>query len=197
MSTIILASTSVYRRELLQRLGLPFEVISPGVDEGRQPDETADALALRLSVEKARAVAHRHADAIVIGADQVAAMNGTILGKPGSPGRNIDQLLAMSGREVTFHTAVTVVRAATDEALSRSVEVRAHLRNLSEEAIARYVARESAVDAAGGFKVEGLGIALFERVQSDDPTALVGLPLIALVDLLAELGIDPLDGGHV
>ena len=190
MGELILASTSRYRAELLQRLGLPFSVEKPAVDETALPGETPVELALRLAQEKAFAVAARHPDAVVIGSDQVAEHEGDALGKPGDAAGAIAQLERMSGSIVTFHTAVCVARGRDAEIALVPTEV--EFRTLSRGEIERYVAREMPVDCAGSFKSEALGIALFERVTSDDPTALVGLPLIETVKLLRVFGIDPL-----
>jgi 7-methyl-GTP pyrophosphatase len=185
---IVLASTSRYRRELLSRLVADFDVVAPNVDETPKTNETPPALAARLAEAKARAVATGRTDALVIGSDQVAELDGRPIGKPGTPERARSQLAASAGRTIVFHTAVCVVdtRSATvDAAIDRTEVV---FRPLSADAIARYVARENPVDAAGSFKAEGLGIALFERIESTDPTALIGLPLIALARLLRAAG---------
>lgn len=188
---LILASTSRYRRELLQRLRLPFEVEAPGVDETPRAGETPSALALRLAIEKARAVARRHhSDTIVIGSDQVAELDGASIGKPLTHERALEQLRTMSGRQVVFHTAVAVVRsAATHHAM---VPVRVRLRTLTDAEIEHYLRAEQPYDCAGSAKSEALGIALLEAIESDDPTALVGLPLIRTCALLREVGLDPL-----
>jgi septum formation protein len=187
---IILASTSPYRRELLTRLGLEFDVVAPQVDETRHPEEAGEALAARLAEAKARAVAERNRDAVVIGSDQVAVCEGEIYGKPGTEANAIAQLRRLSGRRVAFHTAVCVLRAAANRSSLRQVPYYVHFRRLSDETIARYVKRERPLDCAGSAKAEGLGIALIERLEGDDPTALLGLPLIALVGLLAGHGVE-------
>lgn len=187
MPTLVLGSTSRYRRELLSRLGLPFEVDRPDVDETPRPGEAPAALADRLAESKARDVAARHPGACVIGSDQVAELGGRPLGKPGTRENAIAQLTAMSGAEVHFHTAVCVVHAACVEAARDLTVVR--FRPLSGEEIARYVDREQPLDCAGSFKSEGLGITLFEAIRTDDPTALVGLPLIATARLLRAAGL--------
>lgn len=183
---LVLASTSRYRRELLGRLGLDFDVAAPGVDETPRPGEPPGALAVRLAREKALAVQALRRDAVVIGSDQAADLDGAALGKPGSAERAIAQLRACRGREVVFHTAVCVAAPARDiEFVDRTV---VRFRDLSDAEIARYVERERPFDCAGAFKSEGLGAALFESIRNDDPTALIGLPLIALARALRESG---------
>ena len=185
---IVLASSSRYRRELLSRLVADFDVVAPDVDETPRADETPATLATRLAEAKARAVAAGRIDALVIGSDQVAELDGRPIGKPGTAERARAQLAASAGRTIVFHTAVCVVdtrSGAVDAALDRTEVV---FRPLSADEIARYVARENPVDAAGSFKAEGAGIALFERIESTDPTALIGLPLIALARLLRAAG---------
>ncbi|HZR68954.1 MAG TPA: Maf family nucleotide pyrophosphatase [Burkholderiales bacterium] len=187
---LVLASTSPYRRALLERLGLPFTVAAPDVAEERLPGEPADAMAVRLARAKALAVASAFPSCLVIGSDQVAECEGRFLGKPGTRERARAQLRALSGREAVFHTAVCVHGTAARSTLGRVVPSRVRFRTLDDATIERYLEREPAYDCAGSAKVEGLGIALLERVESDDPTALVGLPLIALVSLLREHGCD-------
>lgn len=192
-TSLILASTSRYRRELLSRLHLPFAVEAPGVDETAHPGERPEALALRLAAEKAHAVAHRHPQALVIGSDQCATLDGTTaIGKPGDHARAREQLRAASGRTMAFHTALCVTRDADgfDERLS--VPTRVRFRQLDEARIERYLQLEQPWDCAGAARVEGLGIALIEAIEADDPTALVGLPLIALTHLLCRAGLAPL-----
>jgi len=190
--TLILASTSRYRRELLERLQLPFEVRSPEVDETPRPGERPAALAQRLAMAKAQAVAALFPDAVVIGSDQVAELDGTAIGKPGTHARALAQLRAMRGRSVVFQTAVAVVRAATGHAGAALVPVTVRFRQLGDAEIEHYLRAEQPYDCAGSAKVETLGIALLEAVESDDPTALVGLPLIRTCALLRAAGIDPL-----
>lgn len=192
MPALILASTSRYRRALLERLGLPFDCIPPEVDETAQPGETPEALVRRLAVAKARAVAADHPGARVIGSDQLAALDDAVLGKPGSRERAAAQLAAQSGRTVRFLTAVAVIHGDSGYEDSRLVETRVQFRKLDAAAIARYLDREDALDCAGSFKSEALGITLFESVSSDDPTALEGLPLLATCALLRASGLDPL-----
>jgi septum formation protein len=189
---IVLASTSRYRRELLARLGHPFEVVPPDVDESPLPGERPADTASRLALAKARAVAGRYRDALVIGADQVADVDGIAVSKPGNHADALTQLRRLSGRMIVFHTAIAVVDAASGRAGSRIVDVRSTFRALGDEAIERYLQRERPYDCAGAVKSESLGIALFESIESTDPTALIGLPLIALVDLLREAGFDVL-----
>ena len=185
----ILASTSPYRRALLGRLRLPFDCEPPGCDEQRQPGEAADALAMRLAQAKAEAVAARRPGCIVIGSDQVAMRGEEILGKPGSVERCIEQLRRSSGRDVTFLTAVHVIDGPHGRAESHLDRTRVVFRTLDDGEIARYVAADRPLDCAGGFKAESLGIALFERIESADPTALTGLPLAWLSGALRRAGI--------
>ena len=185
---LVLGSTSRYRAELLRRLCERFEQASPGVDEAELAGEPPDERACRLAVAKAEAVAQRHPGALVIGSDQVAELDGQVLDKPGTIERAHAQLRIGAGRTVRFHTALCLLDGRTG---AQSVHVdltRATFRPLSDEEIARYIAREQPLDCAGSFKCEGLGISLFERIESEDPTALVGLPLIALARMLRESG---------
>lgn len=191
-TALILASTSRYRRELLQRLRLPFEVQSPHVDETPQPGEAPARLAARLALAKAQAVAARHPGAVVIGSDQVADLDGQPIGKPGTHERAVQQLRSMSGRSVVFQTAVAVVRHDSGFAASTLVPVTVRFRRLGEAEIEHYLRLEQPYDCAGSAKSETLGIALLEAIESDDPTALVGLPLIRTCELLREAGLDPL-----
>lgn len=184
---LLLASTSRYRRTLLERFGLPFEALAPGVDEERQPKEEPIELAHRLARMKAEAVAQRHPNCVVIGSDQLAAYGRQILGKPGSEERCREQLRSMSGQRVNFYTAVHLIDAKASHEAHLDVTT-VVFRSLSNEEIDRYVAREQPLDCAGGFKMEGLGITLFERIDSQDPTALIGLPLIWLADALRRAG---------
>ena len=185
---LILASTSPYRRGLLERLGLPFEVLPPRVDEAPLPGETPRATALRLACLKAEAVARERPQAVVIGSDQVADLEGEPLGKPLTHDRAVEQLARMQGRMVVFHTALAL--AAPGRPLqSDVVPTIVRMRTLSRAAIEHYLAREPAYDCAGSAKIERLGIALAEAVDSSDPTALVGLPLIRLTSMLAVAGV--------
>jgi septum formation protein len=174
---LILASTSRYRRALLQRLGLPFECVAPDADESRLPGEPAVEMAARLARAKAEAVAARYPDAIVIGSDQVALRGTDILGKPGTVERCREQLRASSGKEVVFLTAVHVVDGAGGRAESHVDRTVVQFRELTAAEIDRYIERDQPLDCAGGFKAEALGIALFDRIESSDPTGLTGLPL--------------------
>jgi len=187
---LILASTSAYRRQLLDRLGLPYSVESPAIDESRLPDETPDAMSERLALAKADAVGVLHPDAWVIGSDQVAERDGVALGKPGDHASAVAQLRAASGRTLRFHTSVCVRSIATGAALIHRDLTQATFRALDDDSIERYLRAERPYDCAGSFKSEGLGIALFESIRSDDPTALIGLPLIAVARMLREAGFD-------
>ncbi len=185
---LVLASTSRYRRELLERLRLPFETARPETDETPRAGEAPATLAQRLAAEKAGAVAARHPAAWVIGSDQCAELQGRPLGKPGSREAAVAQLRGMSGQGVRFHTAVCLRRG--DACLQAADLTTVHFRALSATEIERYVDVEQPLDCAGSFKSEGLGIALFEAIESRDPTALVGLPLIALCGLLRQAGFE-------
>jgi len=188
---LVLASTSPYRRELLQRLRLPFQTVSPLVDETPQPAEAAQELAVRLARAKALAVSARMPGAIVIGSDQVAVCEGRLLGKPGDFARAVEQLRLMAGREVAFHTAVAVTDGMRTE--EDVIITRCHLRMMTDAEIEHYLHAEQPFDTAGSAKVESLGIALMQRIESDDPTALIGLPLIAVTRMLLSFGINPLE----
>lgn len=186
---LILASTSAYRRELLARLGVPFAAVAPGCDEQRRPDESPPALAQRLAQLKAETVAAQHPGSVVIGSDQVAVRGTEILGKPGSVARCTAQLQQSSGQEVVFLTAVHVVDGRYARAESHLDRTVVRFRSLGADEIARYIAADAPLDCAGGFKAESLGIALFERIESSDPTALTGLPLIWVSAALRRAGI--------
>jgi len=190
--TLILASTSRYRAELLGRLGRPFSTEAPGIDETLLPGEQPGELVVRLARAKAAAVAARHPHAWVLGSDQLASRDGEVLGKPLDSDRCQAQLLASSGRRVSFLTAVCLMRAADSRRLEHVDTTVVQFRALSPAEVARYVRREKPLDCAGGFKCEGLGIALFDRIESVDPTALIGLPLIWVAQALREAGLDPL-----
>lgn len=187
--TLILASTSPYRRELLDRLGLPFEVASPQTDESRILGESPQAMALRLAEAKAQAVASAHPDALIIGSDQVATVDGLIYGKPGSHERTAEQLRTLSGKTVNFYTGLCLYNARTGVVEVCGVPTLVTFRDLTEEEIERYLRREPAYDCAGSARSEGLGIALLSRIAGDDPSALIGLPLIALCTLLRNHGV--------
>jgi septum formation protein len=192
---LVLGSTSRYRSELLQRLRIPFEVSAPDVDETPLPGEMPAALATRLALEKARAVAKKRPAAVVIGADQVADLNGLPLGKPGNHTRATEQLRQMRGKTVIFQTAVAVVCAETGFEQGSLAAVRVIFRNLSDDEIENYLLAEQPYDCAGSAKSEGLGIALLASIDSDDPTALVGLPLIRTCALLRAAGVTLLSEG--
>ncbi len=187
---VILASTSRYRRELMSRLHLPFEVQAPQVDETPRAGESPRALAERLALEKARAVAARHPDAIVIGSDQVADLAGEALGKPGNHARATAQLRRMRGQTLVFQTAVAVVCQASGFVEQDIAPVRVVFRDLTDDAIEQYLRAEQPYDCAGSAKSEGLGIALLDAIDSDDPTALVGLPLIRTCRMLRAAGVE-------
>jgi len=186
---VILGSTSKYRAELLGRLGIPFERAAPDVDETPLPGETPEQIARRLSLAKARAVAQKFPHAVVIGSDQVADLAGTPLGKPGTHERAVAQLRAMRGQTVIFQTALAVVCAETGFEQADLAAVEVVFRDLSDDEIEHYLRAEQPYDCAGSAKSEGLGIALLERINNDDPTALVGLPLIRTCRLLRAAGV--------
>jgi MAF protein len=188
---LILASSSPYRQGLLRRLRLPFESVAPAVDESPRSGEAPAALARRLSLAKAEAVAASHPGACVIGSDQVASLDGKLLFKPRTAARAVAQLSASSGRRVTFETGICLLAPGAEPQLD-CVSTQVHFRSLTEMQLARYVELDQPLDCAGSFKWESLGIALFERLGGDDPTALEGLPLITLCDMLRRVGIDPL-----
>ena len=192
---LILASTSRYRQQLLQRLRLPFEVMAPEVEEDRLPAEAPAAMALRLALAKARAVAALRPEAVVIGSDQVADLEGLALGKPGNHERAVAQLRQLSGRRAVFQTAVAVLRPATGFEQVLLAPVNVQFRALSDAEIENYLRAEQPYDCAGSARSESLGIALLESIHSDDPTALVGLPLIRTCRLLRDAGIDALLAG--
>jgi len=185
---IVLASTSPFRRELLSRLALPFETTAPDIDESRPPHEPPLDMVRRLSEAKARAGAPA-CQALVLGSDQVATIGDDVLGKPGTHERAAAQLRHLSGRSVTFLTGLCLLNTATDETQVEVIPFRVHFRTLSEEQIERYLRHDLPYNCAGSFKSEGLGITLFERMEGDDPTALVGLPLIRLTDMLTRAGV--------
>ena len=186
---LILASTSPYRRELLGRLGLSFDVANPQTDETSLPNEAPETLALRLSEAKARAVVADFPDALIIGSDQVATVDGKIYGKPGTHERAVAQLRELSGKTVNFVTGLCLLDSKTGESQVRGVPTLVTFRQLSDSEIENYLHREPAYNCAGSAKSEGLGIALLASMQGDDPNALVGLPLIALCDMLRNYGV--------
>ena len=187
--TLILGSTSRYRRELLSRLRVPFEVVSPDVDETPHPKEAPQQLAMRLALAKAQAVASQHPHAVVIGSDQVADLNGEPLGKPGNFERAKLQLQKMRGQTVVFQTAVAVVRADTQFERVELAQIKVRFRHLTDAEIEAYLHAEEPYDCAGSAKSEGLGIALLDAIDNDDPTALIGLPLIRTAQLIRQAGI--------
>ena len=189
---LILASSSPYRAALLQRLGLPFTAVAPRIDEAPLPGERPGETALRLAEAKARAVAAVHPDALVIGSDQIAEFAGQPLGKPRDPADALEQLRSMRGRTIVFHTAVVLLDARSGRCQTALVDAASTFRSLDDAALQAYLDRERPFDCAGSVKAEALGIALFTRIASDDPTALIGLPLIRLVDMLLAEGVSPL-----
>jgi septum formation protein len=189
LPTLVLGSTSRYRAELLRRLYPDFEQRAPGTDETPLTGERPRDRALRLAVAKARAAAEGLEDALVIGSDQVAELGGLVLDKPGTVERARAQLMACSGHEVQFHTALCLHDTRSGQNHVHVDHTRVHFRSLEADEITRYIEREQPLDCAGSFKCEGLGISLFERIDNEDPSALIGLPLIALARLLREAGI--------
>lgn len=186
---LILASSSVYRKSMLQRLGLPFHTVSPNIDESALPDETPETLSQRLAFAKARRVAQQHPGCIVIGSDQVATYDGKPIGKPGSHERAVVQLRELSGKTVAFHSALVVTdgkRSTVADVVTRCV-----FRRLSDAEIEHYLTVEKPFDTAGSAKAEGLGISLMESMHSDDPTAIIGLPLIELSRMLRSFELNP------
>jgi septum formation protein len=186
---LVLASTSRYRKELLGRLGLVFESVSPGVEEAALAREAPAQTALRLATLKARSAQAAFPDALIIGSDQVAAAEGQRLDKPGNHANAVKQLTALSGRSAEFHTAVALLDGRSGALQSRVVPCRVRFRVLDRARIERYLAREQPFDCAGSAKAEGLGISLIERIETDDPTSLIGLPLIALTEMLERAGL--------
>jgi len=189
---LVLASTSQYRRMLLERLGLPFVAAAPDTDETPLDEEAPAATAFRLARAKAQSVASTHPNALIIGSDQVADCEGRAVGKPGTRAAALAQLRALSGQTVVFHTGLALLDAATGACQVALVDVRSVFRHLSPAEIDAYVGREQPYDCAGSVRSEALGIALFERIESDDPTALIGLPLIQLTSMLRAAGVSVL-----
>ncbi|MEC4238444.1 Maf family protein [Pseudomonas sp. DSV-1] len=189
MLPLLLASSSVYRRELLTRLRLPFSCSSPDIDESHRPGETAIELVKRLSLEKARALAKSHPNHLIIGSDQVAVLDGQIIGKPHTHDKAHQQLMSASGASVSFLTGLTLLNSQTGHHQTDCIPFTVHMRTLSAEQIERYLLAEQPYDCAGSFKAEGLGVSLFQRTEGDDATSLVGLPLIRLVDMLLAEGV--------
>jgi len=186
---LILASSSLYRKFLMERLGLPFEVFSPAIDETPNKEESAAGLVSRLAGEKARITSRKYPGCTVIGSDQAAVCDGGIVGKPGSAAKAVDQLLSFSGRTVQFLTAVCLRCDETAFCFERTVSTDVCFRQLSAQEVRRYVELEKPLDCAGSFKSEALGISLLESMRSDDPTAIIGLPLIAVAEALRQAGI--------
>lgn len=190
MPVLVLASTSPYRRELLGRLQLPFEVCAPDADESPLPGEAPTVTAERLSLLKAEAVANRHPGALIIGSDQVAYCGDSRFGKPGTRDKAREQLRSLSGKTVVFHTGLCLLNSATGRRHLAGVPTEARFRELADAEIERYLVKEDALNCAGSARSEALGITLLEWMKSDDPTALVGLPLIALAAMLRAEGLD-------
>ncbi len=189
---LVLASTSPYRRELLARLGVPFDVAAPDVDETPLPGESPDDTAQRLSVLKASVVAKRFPDALIIGSDQVALLDGQQLGKPGTHENAVEQLQAMRGKTLEFHTALSLLNARTGRTQTANVPIRLVMREYSDAQIEAYLRKDQPYNCCGSARSESLGIALIARYETEDPNALVGLPLIKLVEMLANEGLDVL-----
>ncbi|MFK0570213.1 Maf family protein [Endozoicomonas sp.] len=189
---ILLASGSSYRKSLLERLNLKFHQASPNIDESPQPGENAENLTLRLSKEKALALATKHPNTLIIASDQCASLENTILGKPGSREKAIKQLSRCSGKKVTFYTGLCLLNTSTEQHQLACVDYSVWFRKLSSTQIATYIDRENPLDCAGSFKCEGLGITLFEKMAGDDPNSLVGLPLITLTTMLINEGVYPI-----
>ena len=190
MQELVLASTSPFRRELLEKLGLPFATVAPEVDESRGEDESPVQLVQRLAQAKTRAVAQQFPRALIIGSDQVACVDGEILGKPGNRENAIAQLTAMAGKTVEFHTGLCLYNSEKERAQVLCEPFRVHFRQLNSGQIERYVDHEQPFNCAGSFKSEGMGITLFRKLEGDDPNALVGLPLIRLVEMLDKEGVE-------
>lgn len=189
MSTLVLASTSPFRQEILGKLNLPFEVAAPNVDEKRLDNETPQQLVTRLSESKARAVADHYPDALIIGSDQVAVLDNDILGKPLNHENAFQQLKMASGNKVTFYTGLCLLNSATQNTQTRCIPFQVYFRELTDEQIEHYLQNDKPYNCAGSFKSEGLGISLFEKLEGDDPNTLTGLPLIELIRLLGNEGI--------
>jgi len=181
---LVLASTSPFRKELLQRLDIPFETASPDIDESPQPGETPEQLVARLSEQKARAVAKQFPDSLIIGSDQVATLDDNIIGKPGNHENAVKQLQNASGQRVVFYTGLCLLNTASGNTQTEVIPFSVTFRKLTDEQIENYLKKEQPYNCAGSFKSEGLGIVLFEKLEGNDPNSLIGLPLIALVDML-------------
>lgn len=189
MPKLVLGSTSPFRRALLEKLQLDFDTDSPEIDESRQPDETPEQLVARLACEKARAVATRHPDSLIIGSDQVAINGDEILGKPGSHDRAMAQLRAASGRQITFLTGLCLYNSASGDEQVVVEPFSVHFRQLTDEQLDNYLKAERPYNCAGSFKSEAMGIALFDKLEGDDPNSLIGLPLIQLLRMLEKEGV--------
>ncbi|MBF0445871.1 MAG: septum formation inhibitor Maf [Magnetococcales bacterium] len=194
MAPLILASTSPYRRQLLERLELPFSVENPNIDESQLPEESPEELVLRLARQKAYVIAKQNPGAVVIGSDQVAVIDGKITGKPGCHAIAVEQLRSASGKEIVFFTGLCCYKVREMDRLNDHVQLavvpfKVVFRNLSDEQIHRYLKRDKPYNCAGSFKSEGLGVALFDRLIGDDPSALMGLPLIKLTTMLEQAGV--------
>lgn len=189
---IVLASSSPYRKQQLQSLGLHFSCASPAIDESRLPQESASDMALRLAVEKARAVSGTFSAALIIGSDQTVAFGDNVLGKPGSFDAAVSQLQALRGNAVIFHSAVALLNTQDGTLQQQNITTHVRYKNLTDTQIYNYLQRDTPFNCAGSFKSEALGIAILESVISEDPTALIGLPLIALTCMLANAGVDVL-----
>ena len=187
---LLLASSSSYRKSLLERLHLPFRQASPNIDETPHYGENAKDLVLRLSKDKAIALADNHPDTLIIASDQIATLGNRILGKPGTEAKAIEQLYSCRGQQVTFHTGLCLLNTQTGKSQLDCIEFRVWFRNLTIQQIEQYIKKEQPLDCAGSFKCEGLGVALFERMAGDDPNSLIGLPLISLTGMLMNEGVD-------
>jgi len=192
MQTLVLGSTSPFRRTILEKLNLPFQCAKPNIDETALDNETPIALVERLAIEKAKAVAHQYNDALIIGSDQVAVCDGEILGKPHNFENGFQQLKKFSGKAVVFNTGLCVYNSKTQQTVSLVEPFTVHFKELTDEEITNYLHAEQPYNCAGSFKSEALGICLFEKLEGDDPNTLIGLPLIKLVGLLKQQGLDVL-----
>ena len=192
MKTLVLGSTSPFRKTILEKLKLPFHCAQPNIDETEKKDESPKALVERLAIEKAKAVRAEYPNAIIIGSDQVAICEGEILGKPHNFDNAVVQLSKFSGKSITFYTGLCVYDSEQDKAIALVEPFTVHFNQLSQEDIANYLNAEQPYNCAGSFKSEGLGICLFNKLEGDDPNTLIGLPLIKLVELLKQQGIDVL-----
>jgi septum formation protein len=186
---LVLASTSRYRRDLLARLQMPFAIANPSIEETALPEESPRSMAVRLAGNKAAAVRSAYPDALIIGSDQVAVVNGEVLGKPGDHSRAVSQLQRVSGKHVEFLTAVCLLNARTDEQQTYIETIKVKMRELDNAEIERYLSKDQPYDCAGSAKIEGLGIALIETLDCPDPSALIGLPLIVLCRMLRKAGV--------